>query len=158
MSYYDRTSTVNTDGTPVFATKEDTDSQIETARLIEKFLGPNLVVKEFGHLSQIDFFAERDGRAAALIEVKARSHESAKFSTVFLNVRKWLALQMGGLGMCVPAFFFARFTDCLMYIDVRDVDASNHTMGGTSRIVKSKSDREPVIEIPISSMTKLCDL
>jgi len=55
--------------------------------------------------------------------------------------------------MNVLAVFIASFTDNkVLWIPIAAVDATQHRMGGTLRIVKSRSDIEPVIDIPIASM------
>lgn len=154
-NYYTRVSTLNSDGTPIFATAADNDSQADTAFIIERAFGPGLSLKPFGHLCPIDYYAERDGRMSAVIEIKSRSHDSGAYPTVFLNVRKWLALTMASVGLGVPAFFVVRFTDRVMYVDLAGIDASSNRIGGTSRIVKSKTDREPVVEVPVSSMREV---
>jgi hypothetical protein len=157
-NYYTRTSSTNSDGTPLFATQADNASQAAVAEMIERSFGPGLQVKQFGHLCPIDYYAERDGRMAAAIEIKCRSHDSLAYPTVFLNVRKWLAMKMASVGLGVPAFFVVRFTDQVLYVNIDDIDASKQRIGGTSRIVKSKSDREPVIEVPIAGMQCLSNL
>lgn len=153
--YYARKATANADGTPLFATASDVACQQAVAEMIEQAFGPGLVLKKFGHLCPIDFYAERDGRMAAVLELKSRSHESATYPTVFLNVRKWLALSMAAIGFGVPAFFVVRFTDRVLYVDLRDVDARTHRIGGTRKIVKSRSDREPVVEVPVETMKEV---
>jgi hypothetical protein len=153
--YYARHSKSNTDGSRIFASEEDNSMQAEVAALIEVAFGPGLEVKQFGRLCPIDFYAERDGRMCALLEVKCRTHTSSQYPTVFLNVRKWLALTMGSLGFGVPSFFVVRFTDRVKFVNVADVDASNQRVGGTKRLVKSHSDREPVIEVPVGNMQEL---
>ena len=155
MNYYSRTGETNSDGTTLFANSDDNQKQSEVSCLIEAAFGPGLKMKQFGRLCPIDFYAERDGRMCALLEVKCRSHLSTQFGTVFLNVRKWLALTMGSVGFGVPAFFVVRFADKVLYINVADVDASSHRIGGTKKIVKSSSDKEPVIEVEVSAMKEI---
>ena len=72
-----------------------------------------------------------------------------------MNVRKWLALTMASVGFGVPSFFVVRFTDRVMFVNVAEVDASNQRVGGTKRLVKSHTDREPVIEVPLNDMKEL---
>jgi hypothetical protein len=38
---------------------------------------------------------------------------------------------------------------------VSEVDASNHRIGGTKKLVKSTSDIEPVIEVDVSAMKEI---
>lgn len=151
--YYGRSGAVHLDGTPIFKTAEDERNEQSTARLIEDQFHCSL--RPFGCLSPIDWFAERDGRLVGVLELKARTHASDKYPTVFLNVRKWLALLLAANGLSVPALFVVRFTDCVRYILVSDIDASKVRIGGTKCVVKSRSDIEPVIEVPVGDMREI---
>lgn len=95
----------------------------------------------------------RHGRLAGVLELKQRSHESTKYDTVYLNVRKWLALQLASVGLKCPGIFVARFTDGLFWIPVQDIDASKVSISGCARVNKSRADVEPMIEVQISKMT-----
>jgi hypothetical protein len=153
-SYYDRDQNViHIDGTRIFQTKEDRAAEAEVATILGKRW--NCELHPFGALSPIDWYAARNGRLSALVELKRRSHPSTQFPTVFLNVRKWLALQLGSIGIGVPPIFVVQFQDGIFWISVHNVDASNQRIGGCSRRVKAASDIEPVIEIPIASLRAL---
>jgi hypothetical protein len=153
MIYADRTAAVNDDGTPLFASDYDQANEERVRIAVEAAWGCKL--HPFGRLCPIDFYALRHGRMVGLVEVKARSHPSDRFETVFLNVRKWLALLMGETGLGVPAVFVASFTDAMRFIPVGEVDGRRLKIGGASRIVKSRSDIEPVIEVPVAAMRSL---
>lgn len=153
MDYYDRETTTFLDGTPIFKTEEDERSESEISKAIEKVWVCKL--HSFGRLSLIDWYAVRHGRPVGLLELKTRSHDSHKYETVFLNVRKWLALQMASCGMGLPAIFVVRFTDGVRFISLADVDASRFSMGGLKHIKKSRNDIEPLIEIPVRDMKEL---
>jgi hypothetical protein len=150
VSYYDRKTTTHLDGTPVFKTQEDEATQQEVADLVSKTLNCNL--RSFGALSPIDWYCNRGGRIIGVLEFKARTHATTTYPTVFLNIRKWLALLLAATGMGVPAYYMVKFTDKLLWINIADVDASKVKLGGCQRVVKSRNDREPVIEIPIEAM------
>lgn len=152
-NYYLRGETINSDGTPLFAIDYDKSNEDEVRSALEKAW--KCEIKPFGRLCPIDYYSTRDGRMVGLLELKSRTHESTKYATVFLNVRKWIALLMGQNGLGVPAVFVVKFIDGIFYISVGDVDASKTKIGGTSKIVKSGSDIEPVIEVPISSMKRI---
>jgi hypothetical protein len=154
--YYERTHAVNTDGSPTFATASDISAQKAVARMLEDAWGPNVTISAFPRLHVIDFYAERDGRVSALLELKCRSHESSAYPTVFLNMRKWIALLWHAGMLGIAPLFVVRFTDCVMWCDVREVDARQHRIGGTKILVKSSSDIEPVIEVPVSQMKAVC--
>lgn len=154
-SYYDRDGSPVGDGTMSFATKKDRKNEIRIAKLVESRWKCQL--HPFGPLSPIDWYATRHGRVVSVLEAKTRSHSSTKFPTVFLNVRKWLSLLLTQNGLGVPAIFIVLFTDGAKYILVNQVEASNVRIGGCSQIVKSSSDREPVIEVPVRKMKSLSD-
>jgi hypothetical protein len=61
-------------------------------------------------------------------------------------------------GLQVPAFFFIKFLDKVLWINVYHIDASNVEIGGCKHIVKSRNDIEPIIKVPLSSMTELAEL
>ena len=150
MSYYDRGEIDHLDGTKIFQTAADRDNEATVATIIEGKWNCN--IRRFGVLSPIDWFAERNGRLVGVLEVKSRTHPSDKFPTVFLNVRKWLALRLASIGLGCPALFVVRFTDCVRWVAINDVDGTQNTIGGCSRIVKGISDIEPVIEVDIATM------
>lgn len=148
--YAERAATNNSDGTPLMANNYDRANEDEVRTVLEKAW--NCSIRSFGRLSPVDFYAERHGRLVGVLELKSRTHESTRYATVFLNVRKWMALQMAGMGLGCPALFVVRFTDGLRYILVDAVDATQVRMGGGNRKVSSHTDIEPVIEVPIRSM------
>ena len=153
MSYYDRAGTV-VDGRPAFANAEDKANEEATRQAIEAAWGAEL--KRYGgHFDAIDWYAVKGGKIAAHVEMKARSHDASKYPTVFLNFRKWHALLMAWQYTGKPSLFVVRFQDSIRWIDVSRVDARRIRMGGCARIVKAKSDIEPVIEIPIAEMKVL---
>lgn len=155
LSYYDRSAQTHLDGSLVFANKQDAESENEVAATVERIWSCTL--RRFGELSPIDWYAERHGRVVGLIELKTRPHESTKYPSVWLNVRKWLALTLGSAGMGVPSIFIARFNDRIAWCPVNKIDASQMRIGGCARIVKSRSDTEPVIDVPISMLRQLND-
>src|SRR6188472_4237947 len=108
-TYYDRQTATHIDGSPIFATQQDKSAEDAVAAIAEGVWGCQ--IRRFGALSPVDWFATRDGRVVGVLEVKSRSHAAAKYETVFLNVRKWLALTLASVGMGVPALYLVQFTD-----------------------------------------------
>jgi hypothetical protein len=152
MSYYDRKPQAGPGGTVMYTTEEDRANEAAAKALIEAKWECELF--HFGIYAPIDWYATRNGGLASVIEFKAFTHGQDEYAHVWLNVRKWLALQLASIGLGIPAFYVVRFTDAMMYIKVTDIDASNHKMGGTKKRVKSVTDIEPVICIPVSYMRK----
>jgi hypothetical protein len=153
VSYYDRQYRTDDAGLAVFTTPEDHASEDLAARVIEAAWKCKL--HRFPHYHGVDWYAERAGSMVAVLELKTRSHSSTKHETVWLNVRKWLALGMARIGLGVPSLFVVQFTDELRYVDLVDVDGHQHRIAGCKRIVKSPLDIEPVIDVPVSSMKLL---
>jgi hypothetical protein len=153
MSYYERSNVVHIDGTHIFRTAEDRNAEHEVAARIEAAWHCEL--HEFGALSPVDWYAVRMNRMIGVLELKARSHAFTTYATVFLNVRKWLALSLARIGMGVPAVFVIKFRDDLRWISLAEIDARQFAIAGCTRLVKARSDIEPVIEIPIGHLKPL---
>ena len=151
--YYNRIAATFVDGSLIFKTEDDERSEDETAKAIESAWRCECC--SFGKLSPVDWFFVRAGRLVGVGELKTRTHESGKYKTVFLNVRKWLALSLAAHGLGVPAVFVVRFTDVVKWIDVAGIDASMVRIGGCTKIVKSRNDIEPIIEVAVNAMKVL---
>lgn len=151
-SYYQRNPTL-VNGIPLFSNATDLRNEQEVAAELGKAWGCE--IKPFGPLCPIDFYALRNGLMVGLLELKSRTHDSSKYPTVFLNVRKWLALRLAETGLGVPAIFVVRFTDGIFYIPVNDVPTQKITIGGTKHLVKSFTDIEPVIEVPVGVLRRI---
>ena len=148
--YYTRQATTFVDGSPIFKTEQDERNERTTAQEIETAWQCSL--HSFGQLAPIDWYAVRDGRLVGLLELKTRQHPRDKYRTVFLNIRKWLALTLTSIGVGVPSVYVVRFTDSLCWIRVSQVDPRNMRIGGCLGIVKSRNDVEPVIEVPVNTL------
>lgn len=153
MDYYTRTATRNTDSSPLFAVGLDKANEAETCKILSELW--KCQIHPFGRLCPVDFYAVRDGRLVGVLELKSRTHPSTQYPTVFLNCRKWLALILAQTGLGCPAVFVVRFTDGLRYAPLAAIDASRIRIGGTAQIVKSSTDIEPVIEVPVCKMKKI---
>lgn len=151
--YYTRQGTTNTDGTPLHCTDHDKKHESELVSLLQEKWGCE--IHQFGNLCPIDYYAQRHGRLVGVAELKSRTHPSVKYQTVYLNARKWLAMMMAQVGMGCPAVFVVRFTDEVRFIQADLIDASKLEVGGCARRVKSRTDIEPVILVPVDQMSVL---
>lgn len=156
LSYYDRDGGTASDGSRTYANARDIENEVDTASLLMKAWGVEL--RPFGPLAAVDWYALRHGRLVGVAELKTRSHATTAHDTVWLNVRKWLALQLSAVGLGVRAVYVVRFSDDTRWIDVGDIDASRVRLAGCRRTVKASSDVEPVIEIPVNFMSGLGSL
>lgn len=145
-----RIPTAHTDGSPIYSNAADAAHEREVAALCERAWDCEL--RHFGKLAAVDWYALRHGRVIGVAELKARTHEIGRHPSVWLNVRKWLALQLTAIGLGVPALFVVRFTDGVQWIDVRQINTAGRlAMRGT----RGTDDAEPVIEVGVEDMIPL---
>jgi hypothetical protein len=153
-AYYERHSTVNTDGTPVFEQPvDDLNERRVKARLEAAW---NCTLHRYPRLHGVDWYAERDQRLTAHVELKTRHHPADQFPTVMLNMRKYLTLFMAEIGTGVPSLFVVAYScGTVKWRRVADIDPSGARIGGTKHIVKSTSDREPILYLPVHTFNDL---
>ena len=82
-----------------------------------------------------------------------RLHAVDRYPTVFLNVRKWMALNLASVGLGVPSVFVVRFTDALCWCSVGLSMGAVRIDGRRDR--RKPSDIEPLIEVPVAEMRRL---
>jgi hypothetical protein len=152
MTYYTRpTTTKNSDGTPLYAVGYDKENEEAVCKLLsEKW---KCEIHPFGRLCPLDFYALKDGRLVGVLELKSKSYPHDKYKVAYLNVRKWLALVLAENGLGCPGIFVVKFSNEVRFIPVAKVNASKVKIGGCKEIVKSHTDIEPVIEVPVMSMS-----
>jgi len=150
--YASRVATAHSDGTPTFCSDLDKYNESDVKHILEKKWGCTL--HDVGLMHPIDWYAVRDGRVVAWVELKSRSHARSKYPTVFLNFRKWWALlchQQTG----APGIWVVRFTDGIYFVRVDDISPNRLRIGGTTTRVKSQTDIEPLIDVPIDVLTRV---
>jgi hypothetical protein len=102
----------------------------------------------------VDCYATKHGRLVGVLEIKRRTHALGTHPTVYLNLRKWLALVLSATGLGVPALYVIGWADALGWVSVTDIDARCIRIGGWAN-PRTRADIEPVIEIPVSSFKRL---
>lgn len=130
----------------------DTDAENAVAAKLEAAWGCKL--HRFAALHPIDFYAVKHDRMVAVVEIKSRKHASGTFPDVFLSVRKWTRLYEAAWMLDIRAFFVVQFTDGIRRIEVTDIDASKHKIGGCNK-VRSVSSQEPVILVDVKDMKEV---
>lgn len=150
--FYKRVPATHIDGSPVYITEADVQAERAVAEILEKRW--NCELRSFGKLAAIDWYAVRDERLEAVLELKIRSFAHDHHPTVFLNLRKWLALRLTSIGFGVPAIFVVQFTDDLYWVPLSKV-GDDLDIGGQNRQTKSVRDIEPVIHVPIEVMSRV---
>lgn len=134
------------DGTRIYQTPEQERAEFEVAQYVAKCT--KSIVSKFSKLSPIDWYAQRYDRLAGVLELKDREHPTTKYNTVYLSVRKWMALLMAQNGLGIPGIFVARFTDGpVLWIRATDVKPNK-----TIRILGAPDDKEPMIDVPLADM------
>jgi len=152
--YYARTAKMLDNG-PAFATEQDRRNEDRIQAVLEAAWNIKLHRYE-ARYEMIDWYGVRDGRVVVHVELKSRSHPAGRYPTVYLNFRKWNALMMSYIYTAVPSLFVVRFADGeVRWIDIREVNPQPLEVGGCNRLVKSKTDREPVIQVPVAEMHRL---
>lgn len=133
-----------------FKSEQDEANEEQVARILGKAW--KCEVGNFGLYDAIDWFFIRGGRTVAVAELKCRTHPSEKYRTVFLSLRKWLALTMVRVSTGLSAFFVVRFSDEIRYVEVGEIDARRLNISGRDPREGSSNDQEPIIEVPVSTM------
>jgi hypothetical protein len=59
------------------------------------------------------------------------------------------------IGLGCPAIYVVKFTDGIFYIRIPDIPTSDIVIGGTRQVVKSHTDIEPLIRVPVSLFRKI---
>lgn len=151
--YYSRDIDLNSDGTQTFATEGDKANERRVDALIERLW--NCTVHPLPALFPIDRYLEQHNRLVAYLEIKTANRRAADTTFAFLNHRKYLYLMSASLWTNVPGVFVHQNLDEVRWINVADVVPGEIEMGGTRTRVKSATDREPIIRIPLTDMTLL---
>lgn len=150
MSYYDGRQRDPVRG---WKTVEDDQREAEIAELLSAAWGCQL--HKWGPYAPLDWWASRDGQVLAVIEAKSRSHASTDHQTVWLNWRKFAELGNVEERHGVKAVFVVQFTDGLFFVPWREIDGTQHCIGGFRERFKSASDIEPMVEVPVASMKRI---
>lgn len=138
-----------------FVTTEDHERELKVAALLEKAWDCK-VHKYAGEYDPVDFWIERNGVVVAFAELKSRFIPSTKYKTVFLSARKYLDMMLLSMGRKVAVLFIVQFTDCIKYLDVRDLTNQDDVYTVCERLVQRVgNDTEPVMEVPIADMKLL---
>lgn len=133
-------------------TDEDIQGENEVAKELERVSGWK--VHSFGKFNPVDFYAEKDGRVIAVLELKRRNITSTQHNTIFLSVRKMLALQMAGIGLGVKPLFVVKFIDGLFILQVNGFIPTQPIIAGrTDR--GYVMDQEPIYKVPIRLMNRV---
>jgi hypothetical protein len=141
------------DGAPIYSNEDSAAAEDALARRCERAWTCELV--RFGRLAPVDFYAMKSGRIAGLVEMKIRKHAITDYPSVFLSLRKWLALSLAEFSLDVPALFVVQFRDGARWVNVRNAHGPLYRTRSRGR--EWRSDSEPVILVPISAMRPLAE-
>jgi hypothetical protein len=157
-----RKKNTHIDGTNIFQNEEDENNENGIAKILEREWGCE--IRRWPKLHHIDWYAIKDGRISAFLELKCRYNHKDKYPTTYLPVAKWLSLQLvsafGAVSPAPPGIFVVAFTDAkICWIPVDRVCASRFIFSkkgsdsGSSHV--DRSPLQPTIEVPISDMNTI---
>jgi hypothetical protein len=153
-AFYARTARRGENGSLICQTNEDAQIEREIAAIVSAEW--NCKVRHFPPFSPIDWYAERSGRVAGLLEVKNRSVSTGQYPTVFCTLRKWLSLSYCSMAFFVPGIFVVRFTDDLLWVDIGKIQPPMMREGGTAyRPNIGRRVAEPMLEIPMAELRRV---
>ena len=153
---------LHVDGTNIFQNEEDERNENGVAKILEREW--NCEIRRWPKLHHIDWYAVKNGRISAFLELKCRYNHKDKYPTTYLPVAKWLSLHMvssfGAVNPSPPGIFVVAFTDAkICWISVRDVIAdrfifsSKGSDSGSPHV--DRSPLQPTIEVPVSKMNTI---
>lgn len=148
ITNHHRTPTRHIDGTLVFGNAQDHRNEDAVADMLARAWRCEL--HRFAELCPLDWYATRYERLVGVAELKVRLHAVDRYPTVFLNVRKWMALNLASVGLGVPSVFVVRFTDALCWCPVGLSMGHVRIDGRHDR--RKASDIEPLIEVAVADM------
>jgi hypothetical protein len=100
----------------------------------------------------VDYFAFREDRCVAVLELKCRDHHRTKFDTVYLSARKYVALLLMGTAQSLAPLFVVQWADALGYVNVATLPPCwLHLAGRRDR--GAENDIEPCFEVPVDLFT-----
>src|SRR5262249_17831945 len=111
----------------------ETDQDRENAREVAAILADRWRCElcELGACAPVDWFACRERRMLAVLELKCRANRTSdSFPTTMLSLRKWMALTFASLALGCSPLFVVRFTDDIFFIDIRLLDTTNNCVTG----------------------------
>lgn len=110
----------------------------------------NVTLRKMPGPYPIDWYAERNGRVVAWVELKTSTAPSTEYGTALISLRKLEAL-LGHSARNVPGVFVVGFPDGVWFVDARQIDPRAAVV--LSRHVHRKpEDTEPVVKVPIADM------
>lgn len=98
----------------------------------------------------IDWYAERQGRVIAWVELKTATYPSDRYGTAVISLRKLEEL-LGHSAWGRAGLFVVAFTDGAWYIEAREIDKS-HAEVLARRHNRRPEDTEPVVKVPLTDM------
>ena len=132
------------------ARQVDRDHEDEVARRLEAAWG--MTLHHYALYDSLDYWAEKDGRMVAVVEVKAYNRAEGELPNAMMSLRKYLALLLTGVATGVHGLYVVRFTDSIRWIDVAMIDPMGRVKVGGRTDRNRPTDVEPIVLIPIRTM------
>jgi len=101
-------------------------------------------------LSPVDYYAERDDRLVALVEIKCRERPLSAYPVVWIDAHKWWMMRDAAEGFHTRALFVVRCSDVILYCDLESVDGAPgvRTWVGGRTDRNDANDRDLIVCIP----------
>lgn len=148
MNYQDRIPDKN--GT--WENEIDLKHENELKELVEKKWFCSLIKQ--APKDPMDFFAIRDEKTIAWVEMRSRNCLSTSYSEIFLGKEKFKKLRDACRCLEIPAIFVIRFNDHVCFIDLTKVERPNETYANRGDIkVKRVTDNEKAVLLPVKNMS-----
>jgi hypothetical protein len=138
------------DGTLVFQRRSDLAREHAAALRLDSAFTCRF--HKFGALCPIEWFVERHGRLIGLAEYKWRPFPSTQYPTAYIALSKWYHLTFAAISHNVPAIHVWEYTDGLLWVPLKQVDARRHTL---CQDRAREDELIPVIEVPIPDLRPL---
>lgn len=109
-----------------------------------------------GAMGQVDYYRYNlAGVLTAACEFKDRSvggNAYATYPSVYMALRKWVALQLISMALDPLGLFVVQYTDCLCWVDVNEIGVTKVIRGGRYDRPGVENDVEPIIEVPVTKL------
>lgn len=132
-----------------WATAETLENEHRVKAFLEDLWNVDLCERDT--YDPIDWDIVQDGQQMGVIELKSYNRKTFDSPTVFLNIRKFIALRDWHRRNDKPAFYMVNFLDQIRYINVMHVSTAEPIMGG-QKDGPRKTDWEPMYLVPVADM------
>lgn len=135
----------------------DRERQRRVARLVSGRW--NCELQPTGPYAHCDWFCRRGTEVVGIAELKVRTNAHQFYRTLYLSLNKALGLAVFDWFFDKPGVFVVAFTDGIYFTRVTTLDLDKlpiRVLGREDR-AQAPNDREPIIEVPVQYLRRICD-